>query len=58
MREFASLLGGIGLLIGGYLILSNAGPAATVAQGLTAAGVDTISVLQGKATTVAFPNAA
>jgi hypothetical protein len=55
MRELGTIIGGMGLLIFVYLIFSNAGAASTVAQGLTASAVDTISVLQGKSTSVSFP---
>jgi hypothetical protein len=56
-REFTSVLGGIGLLIFAYLLLSHSSQASTIAQGLTAGGVDTISVLQGQSagSTVQFP---
>lgn len=47
MREFATVLGGIGFLIGGYLLLKNAGPAATAANGFAKAGSMLIKTLQG-----------
>ena len=55
-RELTSVLGGIGLLIFGYLILSKSSQASTIAQALTAAGVDTIGTLQGNAVGVSFPS--
>lgn len=55
-REFTSVLGGIGLLIFAYLILSKSKEASTIAQSLTASGVDTIGTLQGNPVGVSFPS--
>lgn len=58
MRELASIIGGIGLLIFAYLLIAHAPATVQIAQGFTAAGVNTISVLQGNTPQVQFPQAA
>jgi hypothetical protein len=48
MREISSILGGIGLLIFGYLVISNASAANTIVSGVSSSGVNLITALQGK----------
>ncbi len=48
MRELATFLGGIGLLIFAYLMLANAGSASTVLSSLSKGMNDTITTLQGR----------
>jgi len=52
MRELATFLGGIGLLIFAYLVFTHGTQVVTVAEGLASAGATTISVLQGNASGV------
>lgn len=47
MRELATALGGIGLLIFAYLLLKNATGATSVLTGLSTAMTSTIKTLQG-----------
>lgn len=50
MRELATFLGGIGLLIFAYLLIANAGNSSTVINSLSKSMNDTITTLQGRST--------
>jgi hypothetical protein len=56
MRELASVLGGIGLLIFAYLAFTKASGVSQVSEGLAKSAVDVISVLQGNSATITGSN--
>ncbi len=53
MREIATFLGGIGLLIFAYLLLTNGQSTSTVLGSLSKGMNDTIMTLQGRTPTLA-----
>jgi hypothetical protein len=50
VHEISTVLGGIGLLIAGYLVVTNAPGVAKVAEAFAASGIDTVLALQGRGT--------
>lgn len=48
MREISSIMGGIGLLIFGFLVLNNYTGATSILTGVSSSGVNLITALQGR----------